>query len=316
MPRQIGAAARTSRFARIKRAFLRDKYLYLLFLLPFSYYIIFEYVPMYGILIAFKKIKVFTGFGTILHTPWIGFAYFQEYLSDPYFWKLVRNTILIRIYEILWGFPVPIIFALLLNEVRSKIFSRTIQSLTYLPHFISTVVVCGMITTFLATDGLVNQIISALGGTAIQFLAQPQWFRTIFVSSGIWQNFGWESIIYLAALTSIDVELYNAAKIDGAGRWKQTLHITLPGIAPVAIILLILNMGKIMNVGYQKILLLYNGVTYETADVIATYVYRKGLIDSDFSYATAVGLFSTLIGFAFVYAANRTSRAVTGTSLW
>jgi len=284
--------------------------------LPFSYYVIFEYFPMYGILIAFKNIKVFNGMGSIFNAPWIGFKHFQEYLSDPYFWKLVRNTILIRIYEIVWGFPMPILFALLLNEVKNKIFHRTIQSVTYLPHFISTVVVCGMITTFLATDGMINHLISALGGTPIQFLMLPQWFRTIFVSSGIWQNFGWESIIYLAALTSIDVEQYNAAKIDGAGRWKQMLHVTLPGIAPVAIILFILNMGKIMNVGYQKILLLYNGLTYETADVISTFVYRKGLVESDFSYATAVGLFSTLIGFAFVYAANKISRAVSGTSLW
>lgn len=300
----------------MKRVFLRDKYLYMLFFLPFSYYVIFEYVPMYGILISFKEIKVFTGLGAILNTPWAGFKYFEAYLTDPYFWKLVRNTILIRVYEIFWGFPVPIIFALLLNEVKNKFFYRTIQSITYLPHFISIVVVCGMITTFLATDGLVNNIITALGGNAIQFLAQPGWFRTVFVSSGIWQSFGWESIIYLAALTSIDLELYNAAKIDGANRWKQTLHITLPGIAPVAIILFIMNMGKIMNVGYQKVLLLYNGATYETADVISTYVYRKGLIDSDFSYATAVGLFSTVIGLVFVLAANRISRAVSGTSLW
>ncbi|HOJ11576.1 MAG TPA: ABC transporter permease subunit [Clostridiales bacterium] len=318
-PKQTGNAFKVniiSFIGRIRRAFMRDKYLYLMFLLPLLYYIIFHYVPMYGILIAFKKIKVFRGLGSILEAPWNGAQYFKEYLKDPYFWKLVRNTILIRIYDIAWGFPVPIIFALLLNEVRNNVFKRTIQSITYLPHFLSTVVICGMITTFLATDGLINNIIKAFGGEAIQFLAKSEWFRTVFIASGIWQNFGWESIIYIASLTAIDVELYDAARIDGAGRWKQTIHVSLPGIMPTIIILFILNLGKIMNVGYQKILLLYNGATYETADVISTFVYRRGLIETNFSYATAVGLFSTVIGLMFIISANKISKKVGETSLW
>ncbi len=309
-PRRAGLAA------RFARAFERDKYLYALAALPFLYYLLFHYLPMYGILIAFRNIKVFTGLGTIVRAPSVGLRYFQEYLSDPYFWKLVRNTILIRVYEILWGFPAPIVLALLLNEVRNAVFRRTIQSITYLPHFISTVVICGMVTTFLVSDGLVNNVIGAFGVAPIQFLARPEWFRTVYVATSVWQNFGWESIIFLAALAAVDVELYEAAIIDGAGRWKQMLHITLPGIAPTIVIVFIMSLGRIMNVGYQKILLLYNGATYETADVIATYVYRRGLIDSNFSYATAVGLFATIIGLVFVVAANKISKSAGETSLW
>jgi putative aldouronate transport system permease protein len=301
---------------RWKRTFQRDKYLYLLCLLPFLYYLLFHYLPMYGILIAFKNIKVFGGLASILRAPGIGFKYFQMYLSDPYFWKLVRNTILIRVYEILWGFPAPILLALLLNEVKNGFFRRSIQSVTYLPHFVSTVVICGMVITFLKSDGLINDLIGTFGIAPIQFLAKPEWFRTVYVATSIWQNFGWESIVFLAALAAVDVELYEAARMDGAGRFRQILHVTLPGIAPTIIIVFILNLGRIMNVGYQKILLLYNGATYETADVIATYVYRRGLIDSNFSYATAVGLFATLIGLAFVVGANRISRSFGETSLW
>ncbi|OHD72829.1 MAG: sugar ABC transporter permease [Spirochaetes bacterium RBG_13_68_11] len=305
-----------SAMQRWKRAFRRDKYLYLMFLPPLLYYILFHYLPMYGIIIAFKNIKVFGGLGSILRARSVGIKYFQMYLADPYFWKLVRNTILIRVYEILFGFPAPIVLALLLNEVKNRLFHRSIQSVTYLPHFISTVVICGMVTTFLVSDGLVNDIIAAFGIGPIQFLARPEWFRTVYVVSSVWQNFGWESIIFLAALAAVDMELYEAARMDGAGRFRQAVHVTLPGIAPTIIIVFILNLGRIMNVGYQKILLLYNGANYETSDVIATYVYRRGLIDSDFSYATAVGLFSTLIGLVFVVGANRISRSFGETSLW
>lgn len=301
---------------RFVRALVRDKYLYLIMILPCAYYLIFCYLPMYGILIGFKNVKVFDGLGSIMRAPSVGFKYFEQYLSDPYFWKLVRNTVLIRVYSILWSFPVPILFALLLNEIRSSRFKRVIQTVTYLPHFISVVVVCGMLRTFLATDGIINNLIVALGGTPIQFLSQPSWFRTIYIASGIWQSFGWNSIIYLAALTSINPELYEAARLDGAGRFRQALHISLPGIQPTIIILFIMQMGSIMNVGYEKILLLYNGATMEVADVISTYVYRRGIVDSKFNYGTAVGLFTSVIGFFFLVGANRISRAVNETSLW
>lgn len=301
---------------RFIHAFNRDIYLYLMILLPFIYYILFAYLPMYGVLIAFKDIKIFKGFGSIIDAPWIGMKYFKEYLKDPYFWKLVRNTFLIRIYGIFWGFPVPIIFALLLNEIRHNKFKKVIQTVTYLPHFISTVVVCGMLTSFLATNGMINNLIKTLGGAPIQFLARPEWFRTIYISSGIWQSFGWNSIIYLASLTSINTELYEAAIIDGANRFEQAVFITIPGILPTITIMLIMSIGKIVNVGYEKILLLYNGATYETADVLSTYVYRRGLINTNFSYATAVGIFISVVGFIFIIAANMISRQLSETSLW
>ncbi len=303
-------------FSYIRKQLAANRYLYILFALPFLYYIAFRYLPIYGVLIAFKKIVVFRGLGEIMGAPWVGFLYFKQYLSDPYFWKLARNTVLIRFYGIVWGFPSPIILALMLNELRNDKFKRVIQSITYLPHFISLVVVCGMLISFLSTEGLINRMLGIFGTTPANFLAKPEWFRVIFVGSDIWQHVGFGTIIYLAALTNIDPQLYEAAAIDGAGRWRQLIHVTFPGLAPTITILFILRLGRIMEVGYQKIILLYNGATYETADVISTYVYRRGLIQSDFAYATAVGIFSSLIGLVFVYTANRIARAVGETSLW
>jgi len=304
------------RFLIVKRRIQQSRYLYLLFALPLLYFVLFKYLPIYGVMIAFKKIVIFRGLAEIMRAPWVGFRYFEQYLTDPYFWKLARNTVLMRLYNILWGFPAPIVLALMLNELRNQKFKRTIQSITYLPHFISMVVICGMLVTFLSTEGLVNRAIGVFGVGPITFMAKPEWFRTIYIASGIWQHVGFGAIIYLAALTNIDPQLYEAAAIDGAGRWCQLRNITLPGITPTITILFILRLGRIMEVGYQKIILLYNGATYETADVISTYVYRRGLINSDFAYATAVGLFTSLIGMLFVYIANRISRIVGETSLW
>ncbi|WP_436234229.1 ABC transporter permease [Paenibacillus sp. LjRoot153] len=291
----------------------RSKYLYMIFFLPFCYYVLFHYWPIYGIIIAFKDYNIVKG---ITASPWVGFDHFNKFLIDPYFWKLVRNTLLINVYELFWAFPAPIILALLLNELKSQRLKKFAQSVSYLPHFISTVVVCGMLVNFLTTDGLVNQIIVWFGGTPIHFLMKPEWFRTIFISSGVWQSIGWGSIIYLAALTSVDEELYDAANIDGANRWKQLLNITLPGIAPTISIMLILNVGRLMAIGYEKIILLYNGSTYETADVISTYVYRRGLLGSDFSYATAVELFQAVVGLILLVSANRLSKKISETGLW
>lgn len=302
-----------NRWGISKRLIVQNKYLYLMFFLPVAYFIIFQYAPMFGILIAFKDYNVFQG---VMKSPWVGTKYFEEFLTDPYFWKLVRNTVLINVYMLIFFFPTPIILALLLNELSRQWFKRLVQTISYLPHFLSTVVICGMIINFMNTDGLINQVIQYFGYEPVKFLLMPDWFRTIYVGSEIWAGIGWGSIIYLAALTSLDPQLYEAATMDGANRWHQMLNITLPGIAPVITIMFLLTLGNIMSVGFEKILLLYTGPTYETADVISTYVYRRGLINSDFSYATAVGLFQSIIALGFVSAANYISRKLSSTSLW
>jgi putative aldouronate transport system permease protein len=291
----------------------KDKYLYALFIVPFLYFFIFRYIPIYGVIIAFKNYKVAKG---ILGSSWVGIKHFQEFLSNPYAWKLIRNTILLSFYSVLFGFPGPIVLALLINEIRKPGVKRFVQTVSYLPHFISVVVVCGMIVNFVASDGIVNKIVGALGGTPFPWLMDPQWFRPIYIISGIWQHAGWSSIIYLAALSAIDPQLYEAAIIDGASRWRQTLHVTLPGIAPTVTIMLILTLGRMMNVGFEKILLLYTGATYETADVLQTYVYRRGIESTDFSYASAVGLFQGVVNLMFVVLANTVSRRLSETSLW
>ncbi|HML45737.1 MAG TPA: ABC transporter permease subunit [Clostridia bacterium] len=289
------------------------RYLYAMLLLPVAYYVIFCYWPMYGVQIAFRKYNLRLG---VFGSPWVGLKYFQQYLADPYFWKVVRNTLLINVYSLIFSFPAPILLALLLNELKSEKYKRLVQSISYMPHFISTVVICGMITNFLANDGFVNNILAGMGYARIQFLMKPGYFRTIFIGSGIWQGIGWGSIIYLAAISGVDVQLYEAAIIDGAGRFRQALHVTIPAILPTVTIMLIMAVGGLMSSGAEKILLLYNGSTYETADVIATYVYRQGIESANYSYSTAVGIFSSVIGMLFLYGANFVSRAVSENSLW
>lgn len=291
----------------------RNKYIYIMLLVVVAWYVIFCYVPMYGAIIAFKDYSIGRG---IFNSPWVGFKHFDSFFSDINFMRVVRNTFLINIYDILWGFPAPIIMALLLNEVRNQYFKKTIQTLSYLPYFISMVVVCGIIVDFTSTNGIINQLLSNFGFEKVNLLSKSEFFRTVYISSGIWQNVGWGSIIYLAALTNISPELYESAVIDGAGRWKQLIHITLPGIASTIIVLLILRMGSIMSVGFEKIILLYNPLTYETADVIASYVYRKGLLNADYSYSTAIGLMNSVINFLFLVVSNWLSRRYTESSLW
>ncbi|MBP3544568.1 MAG: sugar ABC transporter permease, partial [Lachnospiraceae bacterium] len=276
----------------------------------------FHYLPMYGILIAFKDIKIFRNLGSIMTGEWIGFKYFVEYLTDPYFWKLVRNTLLLNIYGLLWGFPIPIILAIMLNEVRHNRYKRVIQTLSYLPHFISNVVVCGMVVNFLSLDGIINQLLEFLGQDKIQFLMLPEWFRTIFTATGIWQSCGWNSIVYLAALMAVDQQLVEAAEIDGANRFQRIWHVSIPCITPTISIMLIMQLGRLMTLGYEKILLLYNGSTYETADVISTYVYRRGVVSADYSYSTAVGLFQTFVSLILLVASNKISKKLSETSLW
>ncbi|MCM8901801.1 ABC transporter permease subunit [Caldicoprobacter algeriensis] len=299
--------------AQIKTDIIRNKYIYIMALPVVAYYIIFHYMPMYGAIIAFKEFNPALG---IIRSPWVGLKHFKDFFEGVYFWRLIRNTLLISIYSLVWGFPAPIILALLLNEVKNNYFKRTVQTISYLPHFISLVVVCGIIKDFTSTDGVINDIIEFLGGERTNFLMIPEWFRPIYVGSGIWQEVGWGSIIYLAAITNIDPQLYEAATIDGASRWKQTWHITLPGIVPTIVILLILRLGGLMSVGFEKIILLYNSATMETADVISSYVYRRGLLDFDYSFSAAVGLFNSVINLILITSANKFSRKISETSLW
>lgn len=298
---------------RARKDLRRNRALYLLVLPVILFYIIFHYAPMYGAIIAFKDYTPSLG---IVNSPWVGLSNFTRFFNGPYFFRLIRNTLLLSIYNLIFGFPAPIILALLLNEVRSKRFKSITQTITYLPHFISLVVVTGMITNFCMTGGLFNDIIEFFGGERSPLLQNPNLYRTIYVASSIWQEVGWGSIIYLSALSGVDAQLYEAAAIDGAGKWKQMLHITLPGISPTIITMLILKMGSLMSLGYEKTILLYNAATYETADIISSYIYRVGLLDQDWSYSTAIGLFNSVINCTLLLLTNSFSKKISDTSLW
>ena len=277
------------------------------------FFILFHYKPMYGAIIAFKDYTPALG---IAESPWVGLENFSRFFSSVYFGRLIRNTILLSVYSLIFGFPAPIILALLLNEVRSKKFKGLTQTVTYLPHFISMIVVTGMLVDFSMTSGLFNDIIELFGGERSPLLQNPDLYRTIYVASGIWQEAGWGSIIYLSALSGVDSQLYEASQIDGAGKWKQLLNVTLPGIMPTIVIMFILKMGTLMNMGYEKTILLYNPATYETADIISSYIYRIGLLDQDWSYSTAIGLFNSVINFALLLSTNKLARKCGETSLW
>ncbi|MDO5424400.1 MAG: ABC transporter permease subunit [Eubacteriales bacterium] len=246
----------------------------------------------------------------------MGLKYFKQFISDPWFWRILKNTIVLNLWMLVLYFPTPIILALVLNELKNKWFKKAAQTISYMPYFLSTVVVCGFITTILQNDGLVNQMLTALGLEKIQFLMEPGWFRPIYVISEIWQQCGWGSIIYLSALAGVDSQLYEAAAIDGASKWKQLIHVSLPGIAPVISIQFLLTVGKLLTVGYEKILLLYTGATYETADVISTYVYRRGLMEANYSYGSAVSIFQAVFALILVVWANKMAQKMGQTSLW
>ncbi|OAX47952.1 putative multiple-sugar transport system permease YteP [Paenibacillus sp. AD87] len=302
-----------SRLRTVAALLRKDWQLYSLLILPIIYLIIFKYGPMLGNVIAFRR---FVPGGSIFGETWVGFRYFQMFIQDPTFWKVFGNTLMLGGLALLFTFPVPIIFALLLNEVKSKRFKKFVQTASYLPHFLSIVIVAGMILQLTAVNGSINGMVSFFTGDSIPFMQRAEWFRTIYITSEVWQGMGWGAILYLAALTTIDDSLYEAARIDGANRWKQTLHITIPGILPTIVTLLILNMGNFLAVGFEKILLLYNPLIYETSDVISTYLYRVGLQSSNFSYATAIGLFESFIGLILVFSVNAISRRLTQRSLW
>lgn len=307
-------AAKEPFLARLKKDFKKNWGLYLMILIPVLYFLIFKYGPMAGLIIAFEDFKPARG---IFGSPFVGFKHFINFFSDPYFFRLLFNTIRISVSTLVFSFPAAIILALLINELRSKTFSRVVQTVTYVPHFISTVVICGIITQMVGRSGGITQILSMLTGMEMtNMLYVPQYFVPIYVVSDVWQTVGWNSIVYLSALTAIDQELYEAAKIDGANKWNQILHVTIPGLAPTIVIMFILRVGKMFDVGYEKIMLLYTPLTYQTADVINTYVYRRGLVDAQYSYSTAVGLFNSAVCFALVYITNRITRQRGGNSLW
>ncbi len=299
---------------KLRRLWRNNKYLWLMFLPCLIYYLVFRYAPMFGLVITFKNYNLFRG---VWESDWVGFKYYRMFLENPDFLLLMKNTFLLGIMNLALGFPAPIILALLLNEVRKAAFKRFVQTVSYLPHFISNVIVASMVIMFLSpTGGLINELITALGFKPINFMNEPGMFRWIYVLSEIWQHIGWETIIYLAALTAVDPQLYEAASIDGASRMRKLWHVTLPGISFAIVITLILNIGSVLEIGFEKVFLLQNPAIYETADIISTYVYRIGMEQGNFSYGAAIDLFMGIISLIFIYTANFVSRRVSETSLW
>lgn len=300
---------------RTWKKYIKRDWMLLLIILPgVVYFAVFCYGPMYGILMAFKDYNISKG---IWGSPWVGLKHFKELVNSVYFGRLVKNTFLLSIEQLFWSFPVPIAFALLLNEIRNKKFQRFAQTAAYLPHFVSVVVVVGILKDMLSSDGgVLTQFLSFFGATPKNYFNLPEAFRPLYVGSGVWQEFGWNSIIYVAAIAGIDQQLYESAALDGAGRWKQLLHITLPSIAPTIILLLILNMGNMLNIGYEKVILMYNEATYSTADIFSTYVYRKGLLNAQYSFASAVGLANSAINVIILLCANFLAKKTTETSIF
>lgn len=311
--RSLPQAGPQSRAAEWLVCLHRDRLLYLM-LAPFViYYIIFYYLPFGGLRMAFMDYKPFLGYA---RSPWVGFEKFQEFFTGPYFWRIIRNTLTISLMNLAFGFPIPIVLAILFNEVRSKMFRTAVQTISYMPHFISTVVIAGLVVNFLSPSiGIVNILLQKLGFESAYFLTKPEFFKPIYVLQGIWANAGFASIIYFSSLMSIDSSLYEAATIDGAGRWKQIKHVTLPGLLPTIGIMLLLQIGHFMQIGYEMIILLYQPITYETADVIGTFVYRVGIQNSDYSMSTAVGLFNGFVSLVLVLSANRLSKKISDVSI-
>lgn len=293
----------------------RDIPIYVLLLPAVLLLFVFHYIPIYGIVIAFQDFSPFKG---ILHSDWIGFQNFIYFLKDENFWRVFRNTLAINVMQIAFGFPVPIIFAILLNEIWSNKFKKVIQTVSYLPHFISWVVAASIITSVLSpSTGLINQVLyNVFGMEPVYFLAKQQYFRPIVVLTSIWKELGMQSVYYIATLASIDQELYEAARMDGAGRFKQILHITLPGLSSMIIVLLVLRVGQLVQIGFEQIFLLYNPLVYDVGDVISTYTYRLGIEQTRYSLTTAIGLTQSVVNFILVFSANKLSKKVAGWSLW
>lgn len=306
-------AVRVNRWAELRKHLAANWQLYALMLPALVYFLIFNYVPMYGVQIAFKDFIANLGFW---NSPWIGFDHFERFFNSYYFWRLIKNTLLLSLYQTIL-FPLPIIFALSLHELPFGKFKRWSQTLTYAPHFLSVVVVVGMIIAFLdPITGLVNHVIEFFGGSSVDFLTDPKWFRHIFVWSGQWQSLGWGTIIYLAALAGVNPELIEAATVDGATRFQRIIHINIPAILPTIVVLFILNMGNFMAIGFEKVLLLQNNLNSETSDIIATFVYQTGILEGQYSFSTAIGLFESVINIIVLVSANYLARLVSENSLW
>ena len=291
----------------------RDTDLYIMLLPAMVLVFIFSYMPIFGIVLAFKEYDILQG---IWGSPWVGLKYFQQFFNDPYFFRITKNTILLSFFGILFGFPAPIILALFLNELKALRFKRIIQSISYLPHFVSTVVIVGIMMYMFDAYGIVNDILRFIGIPEQVFFSDSKWFRTLYIGSGIWQGIGWDAIIYLAAIAGINPELYEAAVLDGANRWQNMWHITLTSIMSVVRILLILEIGGLFGIGFEKVYLMYNPGIYDVADVVSTYVYRRGIIGMDFSYSAAVGLFNSIVNFTLIFIANYISRKISDEGLW
>lgn len=305
------SGTRLSTMALIKR----DRQLIVMSLPMVVFFVIFAYIPMVGLSMAFINYKPALGF---FGSDFVGLKYFEQVFTNPYFPRLLKNTFLIGFETLVWSFPIPIIFALAVNELRSNKVKKVVQTISYMPYFISVVVIVGLMSNFLSpTTGVFNAIYAELtGNNAIDFMGDPKYFRFLYVASYIWQMFGWNSIIYLAALSGVDTALYDSAKVDGANRFQQMLHITLPGIMPTIIIMLVLNMGNVMSVGFEKIILMYSPGTYEVADVFSTYTYRRGIVQNDYSFGTAIGMFNSVINLVLISGANWFSKKFSDTSLW
>lgn len=303
----------------ISRYFNRNWDLYLMSLPGILYLIVYKFIPIYGLTLAFKDFNLFLGNGvvdSVIKSPWVGWRHFERIFHSNDFIQIITNTLLISVYKIVFLFPMPILLALLLNEVRRQWFKRTIQTLVYLPHFLSWVVIFGLFYSLLGSYGIVNQMLGALGVEPVRFFTDESIFRSLLVASDGWKEVGWSAIIFLAAMTAIDPQLYEAAVVDGANRFKRMMHITIPGIMPVIILMLILRIGNILNAGFEQILAMYNPSVYRVADVIQTYVYRVSLGQMDFSLGTALGLFESVIAFVIIVSANAACRRVLGKSLW
>lgn len=296
------------------KSMIKHRALYIMLIPGVAYILIFKYIPLLGSVIAFKDYNIFKGF---LGSDWVGFKYFYEMFAYPQFGRLLRNTLIISLYQTIFAFPAPIILALLMNELRNMAFKRTVQTILYLPHFLSWVIIGGIGYMLLSPQtGLINQWIMASGHDPIFFLQEPKYFRTIIVGSGMWKEMGWNAIIFLAALAGISPTLYEAAKIDGAGRWKQFVHVTFPGILPAVMLLLLLKIGHTLDLGFEHIYIFLTPITFEVGDVLDTYSYREGIVNGKYSFTTAIGLFKGVVGFVLLIIANRASKATTGEGIF
>lgn len=308
----INSTTTAKKGLKLKKIF--SNYQLYLFLLPaLIYFIVFHYVPMYGVLIAFKDFVATKG---IIGSPWVGFKHFERFFDSYQFWSLIKNTLGLSVTQLVVGFPLPIFLALMLNQMRSEKSKRFVQTVVYAPHFISVVVLAGMIYVFFSNNGLINNMILMFGGDPISFMAKPEWFKPLYIASGVWQETGWAAIIYLAALAGVSPELHEAAIMDGANKWQRIFHVDIPAIMPTAVILLILSVGSIMNIGFEKAYLLQTPMNQPSAEIIPTYVYKMGLQQAQYSFAAAVGLFNAVINLILLVAVNKFAKRLSGTGLW